>query len=244
MTPRGAAVTSVAAVVGGVGLLLLVALWASSIGPDRVLHGPGLARVTPSLSDSGEPTSASASNVPQQAERPPAESPADHPYLRALAYLIELAVLLFVLWVLWRVLRWARAAWRERIRAPARAEHVDFDVLEQLDEAREQVGADTEDALQLLGQGEPRNGIVAAWDRFETSAASLNLQRRPWETSSEFVLRMLDVVAADDLAVTALERLYREARYSTHALGEDARADAEQALRRIQGSLSALRSRR
>ena len=244
MTPRRAAVTSVAAVVGGVGLLLVVALWASSIGPDRVLHGPGLKRVTPTAAESSESVSASPSAGQQQPGRAPSQSASDHPFLRDLAYLVELVILLLVLWVLWRLVRRAFEAWRNRVRAPERAEHVEFDVLEQLDEARDQVDADTEDALRLLEEGEPRNGIVAAWDRLERTAAELHLQRRPWETSSEFVIRMLDVVSAEDHAVVELERLYREARYSTHPLGEEHRSAAEQALRRIQASLGSARSRR
>ena len=245
MTPRRAAVTSVAVVVAGVGLLLLVALWASSIGPDRVLHGPGLQRVTPTAVDSSQSVSGSPSAGQQQGSPPRRpQAPENHPYLRALALLIELAVVVLVLWLLQRLARRAVQAWRNRVRAPAKPEHVEFDVLEQLDEARDQVAADTEDALRLLADGEPRNGIVAAWDRFEATAATLFLERRPWETSSEFVLRMLDVVAADDQAVVALEQLYREARFSTHVLTEDDRAAAEEALRRIQRSLGRIGSGR
>lgn len=244
MTPRRAAVTSVAAVVCGVGLLLLVALWASSIGPDRVLHGPGLQRVTPTASESSESVSGSPSPGQQRQQPPPRHTSEDHPYLRALAYLIELAVALFVLWVLWTLGRLAWQAWRDRVRAPARAEHVDFEVLGDLEESRDEVAAIAGDALQLLAEGEPRNGIVAAWDRFETAAATMFLERRAWETSSEFVIRMLDVVSADDRAVVDLEGLYREARFSTHVLTEDDRAAAEDALRRIQTSLGRVRSQR
>jgi hypothetical protein len=92
-------------------------------------------------------------------------------------------------------------------------------------------------ALGLLDEGEPRNAIVAAWERFELSSEDLGFGRRPWETSSEFVLRMLAVVRADHGAVMRLEALYREARYSTHPLGEDARDRARAALMDIQGSL-------
>ena len=242
MTPRRAATTSVAAVVTGVGLLLLVALWASSIGPDRVLHGPGLQRVTPTATESSDSESAAPSGSQQQQAPPRRASPSDHPFLRALAYLVELAVLGFVLWVLWRLLRLARQAWRDRVRAPARPEHIEFDVLEELDQAQDQVVADAQLALDLLDEGEPRNAIVAAWDRLEVTAATLYLQRRPWETSSEFVIRMLDDVRADGEAVVALEALYREARFSTHPLTEDDRAAAAEALGRIRASLQRARS--
>lgn len=243
MTPRRAATTSVAAVVGAVGLLLLAALWAASIGPDRVLHGPGLARASITQSAS---TPAPPSGTPGGQRRPPPrpESSGDHPVLRALALLIELAVAGLVLWLLWRLVRLALAAWRDRIRAPARPEHVEFDVLDELEEAQDQVAADAEEALRLLEVGEPRNAIVAAWDRLERTAATLHLERRPWETSSEFVLRMLDDVRADGQAVVALEALYREARFSSHPLTEEHRAAAEDALRRIQAGLQGARSPR
>ena len=241
MTPRRAATTSVVAVVIGVGLLLLVALWASSIGPDRVLHGPGLQRVTPTATDPSESTSSGTPGSQQQQAPPPRERPADHPFLRTLAYLVELAVLGFVLWVLWRVLRLAREAWRDRVRAPERPVHIEFDVLEEQDAAQDLVVADAQVALDLLDDGEPRNAIVAAWDRLEVTAATFYLQRRPWETSSEVVIRMLDDVRADAEAVVALEALYREARFSTHTLTEDDRAAAADALQRIRASLQRAR---
>lgn len=242
MTPRRAAATSVVAVVTGVGLLLLVALWASSIGPDRVLHGPGLQRFTPTATDSSDSASGVPSGNHQQQAPPRRETSADHPFLRSLAYLVELAVLVLGLWVLWRVLRLARQAWRDRVRAPERPEHIEFDVLEEEGEAQDRVVANAQVALDLLDDGEPRNAIVAAWDRLEATAATLYLQRRPWETSSEFVIRMLNDVHADGGAVLALEALYREARFSTHLLTEDHRAAATDALQRIQASLQRARS--
>jgi hypothetical protein len=236
MTPRRAAVTSVAAVVGAVCLLLVVALWAASIGPDRALRGPGLQRVTDVSSPSTDPPSAAPtrqSDVDRTLEHPGQASP----FLKLVALLVELALAAAVIWLAFRLARRSLRAWRERVRAPARPEHVEFEVLEEPTPSPKQVEQEAQAALELLDDGEPRNAIVAAWEGFELSSEDLGFGRRPWETSSEFVLRMLAVVQADRGAVLRLEGLYREARYSTHPLGEDARDRARSALLDIQRSL-------
>ena len=236
MTPRRAAVTSVVAVVGAVCVLLVVALWAASIGPDRALRGPGLQRVT----DVPTPSSESPSAVPSSnndVERTLEHPGKANPILKLIALVVEILIGIALLWLMFRGGGHLAQRWRERVRAPARREHVDFDVLEEPAPSPEQVEREARAALELLNDGEPRNAIVASWERFELSADELGFGRRPWETSSEFVLRMLTVVEADHGAVTRLERLYREARYSTHVLGEDAREQARAALLEIQGSL-------
>ena len=236
MTPRRAALTSVVAVVGCVCLLLVVSLWAASIGPDRALRGPGLQRVTPTATpttDSPSGTPSSINDVERTLEHPGKPNP----ILKAIGLVVELMLAAALLWLAFRLARRLRAAWRDRVRAPDRPEHVDFEVLEEPAPSPEEVERETRAALDLLDQGEPRNAIVAAWERFEQSADDLGFGRRPWETSSEFVLRMLAVVSADHGAVMRLEGLYREARYSTHVLGESRREEARAALLDIQSSL-------
>jgi hypothetical protein len=78
--------------------------------------------------------------------------------------------------------------------------------------------------------GEPRNAIVACWERFEEQAERVGLARKPWETSSEFTMRLLDVVSADPPAVSQLAVLYREARFSQHEITEANRQEALAAL--------------
>ena len=81
---------------------------------------------------------------------------------------------------------------------------------------------------QLLAEGgTPRNAVVECWHRFETAAAAAGLERRAWETSSEYTMRVLDLVDAHQPAVSRLGDLYREARFSEHELTE---ADREAAL--------------
>ena len=78
----------------------------------------------------------------------------------------------------------------------------------------EEIARDAAEQRRVLMEGSPRNAIVECWHRFEQQAAGAGLDRHPWETSSEFTLRMLDLVAADTGAVAELAVLYREARFS------------------------------
>ena len=92
-----------------------------------------------------------------------------------------------------------------------------------LDEPARLVEAITGDAAEqdgLLRDGDPRNAIVAAWLRFEAQGDSVGLGRRSWETSSEYAIRILDLVSADSGAVNRLAGLYREARFSDHPITE------------------------
>ena len=91
----------------------------------------------------------------------------------------------------------------------------------------------------LLSAGTPRNAIVEVWNRFEALAAKAGASRRPWETSSEFTLRVLEAVDADSSAVAQLAGLYREARFSDHELTEEHRAAAVAALEVIHAGLAA-----
>ncbi len=78
---------------------------------------------------------------------------------------------------------------------------------------------------------------MECWHRFEELAESSGVRRLPWETSSEFTIRLLDRVSADEGAVGELAELYRDARYSRHEVGEDSRDRATAALDRIHRSL-------
>ena len=102
---------------------------------------------------------------------------------------------------------------------------------------RELVATAGEQRGLLSAGGSPRNAVVEAWHLFETSAGRVGAVRKPWETSSEFTLRVLDAVHADPHAVARLAQLYREARFSEHELTEDDRAAAVEALDAVHASL-------
>ena len=114
---------------------------------------------------------------------------------------------------------------------------VDFDVLEDPEPLVEAISRDVDHQLELLLSGEPRNAIVACWERFEEQAERVGLARKAWETSSEFTIRLLDVVSADESAVSELAQLYREARFSDHTITEESRRRAVEALGRIRDSV-------
>ena len=238
-----APVTAVAAVVGGVLLVAVLVTWAASIGPSGVLtgEGPEAQRLTPEQTTSLEATGESPEEV---RDRLAQQHAGDHPILRAIAFGVELVALLAVLYVLFRAGRWAWQTYDARRRPEPPPEEVEFDVLEGPRRLAEEITRDAAEQRRVLMEGSPRNAIVECWHRFEQQAAGAGLERHPWETSSEFTLRMLDLVAADTSAVAELAVLYREARFSSHSLDEVARERAVADLDAIHAGLLASRGRR
>ena len=116
---------------------------------------------------------------------------------------------------------------------------VDFDVIESPGLVAGAIVRDAAEQTELLLVGSPRNAIVECWHRFEVQAHSAGLGRKSWETSSEFTVRLLELVAADAHAVATLSGLYREARFSDHEVGEQERSRALAALEQIHRGLGA-----
>jgi hypothetical protein len=116
---------------------------------------------------------------------------------------------------------------------------VDFELLDAPERVSEAILDDATDQLALLLSGTPRNAIVACWDSFEERGERVGVARKPWETSSEYTIRLLDLVHADSAAVSRLERLYHEARFSEHEIDESRRDSAVEALEAIHLSLGA-----
>nr|WP_246416532.1 DUF4129 domain-containing protein [Nocardioides luti] len=166
--------------------------------------------------------------------------PRHDPVLTVLAYALEVVVALIGLVLLWRLQRWARETFDARRRRDPRPDEVDFDVLEAPGVITEEILRDADDQRALLEGGPADDAIIECWHRFEVQAAAAGTSRRTWETSSEFTLRILELVSADDRAVTRLAGLYREARFSGHLMGEDDRAEALAALDTIHRGLRSL----
>lgn len=129
-------------------------------------------------------------------------------------------------------------AWRRRPvlrrKRPARALDVDLDVdvLTSLTDA-------AAGHRRLLSEGEPRNAIVACWVRLEELVATSGIPRHPADTSAEFTARVLAGLSVDGAAVERMAALYREARFSSHPIGEDRRAEAIALLDAIHAGLGA-----
>lgn len=230
---RRAGVSAVVLTVLAVGLMLLMIMFAARSGPQRIIHGtlvdPSVRPVDPSYTFGSLPSNAGQGRGQGLIH--------DNAVFQAVGLVIRLLLLALGAWAFWRVLLRLREAVVQRRRPPPRPEHVDFDVLDDPEPLAEEIRADAADQLALLLGGSPRNAIVACWDRFEEQAERVHAARKDWETSSEFTLRLLERVSADPGAVSRLEALYHEARFSTHEIDESCRQAAVEALQAIHLSL-------
>jgi hypothetical protein len=122
-----------------------------------------------------------------------------------------------------------RTAWRHRpsLAWRKRAVATDFEVLPDIAES---MSADAAEQRAALLRGSPRNAIVECWLRLESVVADAGLQRDPAATPTEFTERVMASYAVDPTAIRALSALYREARFSTHVMGEAERTTAVAAL--------------
>jgi hypothetical protein len=86
---------------------------------------------------------------------------------------------------------------------------------------------------------DPRRAVIGCWVRLEQAAAAAGTERRIGDTSTDLVGRLLAAHQVSGDVLATLARLYREARYGTHTVDEQMRADALAALRRLRGELTA-----
>ena len=239
-------------------LFMVVVAWATLLGPDEVFTGPGRVQA-PTTTDTCIPlpvtTAADGSTavkIPDDsAERDYCEPPPDFAsvaeghaaenaaprWVGVLVGLILAAAaaggFAVLVWLAALVLRDLRA---QRLRADERTA-VDFAVLDEPVRVARQVAADATEQEALLREGDPRNGIVAAWHHFEVQGERAGVARRASETSSEYGLRILELAQADNGSVNRLAALYREARFSDHPVSEEHRTRALVALADIRHSL-------
>jgi hypothetical protein len=236
MMARRAGVTALAFSLAGVTLMLLLVSVAARTGPSGVINGspvdPTFHVATPTITNSPAPPPTG----PDRTDRLPKGQPA-HSWLPLLGLLIKLAAGAYLVVLLFRGLRKAIRAWQQRTRREPKPVRIDFEVLDDPELVIEQIREDAVGQFELLLGGSPRNAIVACWDRFEEQAERVNAARRPWETASEFILRLLDAVNADSDAVQRLAGLYQEARFSVHPVEESSRTAAIEALEAIHESL-------
>ncbi len=220
-----------------VALGLLVLVWAASTGPVQVLAPSGRTRTF----DTPPPPTAEATASPGTGTLKEITAGVEQRLdLSWLGTLIAWAVLiLIVLGVAVAV----RAAVRHRWRRAAPPPRVDFEVLPE-ERAAASLAEDAQARLAAVEEGTPRNGIVRCWARLEDSVAEAGMPRGRAETSAEFTVRVLHGLDLDPRAIGELARLYREARFSEHPLGEEARSTARAALVRLQDDLAAVRGAR
>ena len=214
----------------GVVLGLLVLVWAATTGPVRMLRDSGRRYVfeppTPIASPSDGSTPAGNLREVTKGIKPIAD-------LSWLGDLIATGTLLLVCIAVLLGLRWL---WLHRWHPPEQPEEVDFDVLP--GRVAESISRDRDAQLGAVTEGSPRNGIVACWLRLQASVQEAGVPPRPSDTAAEFVQRTLRSLDLDPRAIASLAALYREARFSEHPVGEDARAAARAALETLHADLA------
>jgi hypothetical protein len=208
----------------------LVLVWAATTGPVGVISGsdrrfgPHTQPALPTPSGQADP-----GNLREVTK--------DVRQTMDLAWLGTVVVTLMYVAVAVAVFLAARAAWRRRWRPPERPRDADFEVLPTTVARR--LAEERATQLAAVEQGDVRDGIVACWLRLEEAVAAAGVRPGVAETSTELVSRVLHSLDVDPRAVATLAALYREARFSEHPMGEDARAAARASLTRLHEDLRA-----
>jgi hypothetical protein len=237
MQPRRVGALALGFSLVGVVLVVLLIGIAAGVGPSGLTHGQSRDTVF----HRAGPAPATSTSPGLIGTAPPVELPqgqSDIPFAGLIGLVLRLCLAAWLVWMLMKGLLWLKEELedrktRHRDRPPLA---VDFDVLEDPEPLADELRRDADDQLALLLGGEPRNAIVACWERFEEQAERVGLARKLWETSSEFTIRVLEALAADPEAISTLAALYREARFSEHVISEPMRQQAVDALRRIQAT--------
>jgi hypothetical protein len=225
-TARLAAVVAVV-----LGALLLVTLAARSERADTLTPAPRQAEVTfvPTTDGPADTPSPSASGEPADDER---NLPSSLLWMGAAIFATPFVLMLFFL----RALVWrptARLRWGRR-RAAVAPGPVTAD---EVPAAR--LTAAVDEGLRELDQGGPGAGVVASWVQLERAAADAGTHRSAPDTPSELAARLIDRHGVSPGPLLRLADLYREARFSRHAVPETARAEARSALEQLRSELRA-----
>jgi len=108
--------------------------------------------------------------------------------------------------------------------------------------APEDVTAGIDSGFDALERGPAAEAIIACWLRVEAAAEAAGAVVRPTETSAEFVDRVLGAYGVHERPMHALAALYREARFSSHAITEADRGAARSYLDAIRRDLAGARA--
>lgn len=129
-------------------------------------------------------------------------------------------------------------AWQHRPRLLWRPKKSTDDFV-RLEEVAAALTADARAQRAALEHGEARNAIVACWARLERLVATAGFERDPADTAAEFTARILSRYPVNPNTIDGLSALYREARFSTHVMGEPERDAAIAALDALHEALRA-----
>jgi hypothetical protein len=135
--------------------------------------------------------------------------------------------------VIWALVRdqMRRQARRSGRRAPvAAAPRTAEDLVAALDAGLEELSDADRD---------PRRAVIACWVRLEQAAAAAGTARLPGDSPTDLVGRLLAEQRVDGRVLAALLEVYRQARYATHTVDDQMRAQARSALERLRADLGA-----
>lgn len=224
----------------GVGLLALLcmalALLVTTLSETPITRSPDLVPVTPSVT--ADPSAGGSGTRPPPKTQPQAAG--DVPLvLWIVFYALLLALAGLLLWLLWGFAQRQRRRRKQRVAAFTPS---DLDTLA-VDGERRLVDA-VQAQLADLSSGAPRNAVVACWLALEEAVRDTGLYREPSMTSMEFTQEVLEAYTLDEAAIRRLSALYREARFSSHAITEQHREAAAGALKMLRTELEDRVSRR
>ncbi|MET9020496.1 DUF4129 domain-containing protein [Actinopolymorpha sp. NPDC004070] len=236
MSDVGAIVRRVLPVVAVVGLLGLLVVVAAMSGPEVTglpLPGRGQRVVTPPPPPTAGPTAAP---TPTVSTAPPSVSvPGWLAWVPAVFGVLLLAALVVLVVHLVRLYL--------RHRRPRDREDVDVSPLpvEVEDETGQRLRAAVDAGIEDLDDDgtDPRRAVIACWLRLEAAAAAAGTPRAPADTPGDLVARMLAAHQVSAAVLRGCADLYRKARYAPAEVEESMRTQAREALGRLRAELAA-----
>ena len=101
-----------------------------------------------------------------------------------------------------------------------------------------------DDALDdLRSEADPRRAIIAAYARLERVLAASGIARRAFETSDEYLVRVLQDLELRPDAIGRLTELFTQAKFSHHDVDSTMKESAIEALGQVRGELRVLNER-
>ena len=101
-----------------------------------------------------------------------------------------------------------------------------------------------DDALEdLRSEADPRRAIIAAYARLERVLAASGIARRAFETSDEYLVRVLQDLELRPDAIGRLTELFTQAKFSHHDVDSTMKESAIEALGQVRGELRVLNER-
>ncbi len=199
---------------------LFVGAWVASAGPVALFRRQNLS----GFSERAAPGTdfEQWSNVPPEPKKIYTSADANETVVAVIVWGLKLAVVAVVATVVFMV---ARELWRRRPEPAAAPE-----AAAPIDTLPEVLLEGASVRMEGLQTGTPTDAIVACWVRLEEEVAAAGLKEDDARTSSEVVADVLGEYDVDGAALAELAALYREARFSEHALTEAHRARARDAL--------------